>query len=572
MHTPTKKPWNQIVLYQLYPWSFNEDEERTPQRGNGSIRGIIEKIPYLVDVGVTGLWLCPPYPGPMQDNGYDIADFIDIHPELGTMDDFDDLVTACHEHGIRIMLDFIPNHSSDTHQWFQKSRRRLDGFDDWYIWHPGKRDAGGKPIPPNNWPSIFSAANRRARDEGKMPWLKDDELTPAISAWKWDDLRGEFYLRSFSDDQPDLNWENPDVREAMKQNMRFWIDRGVDGFRMDAVNHMAKNRSFEDEERDPEFNEKEGTKHSGNPYYQYLHRNSSNYPDRLFFYVRELCSVVREDQYKDRDLQMVLESYLDDDLLAEINNIDPEKTFTFNFGPFYMPWDAQTRQKQMDEYYANFPENGIPNQTFGNHDNGRLASRFGDNPARAIAVMGMFAPGMNIVYSSEELGLHNANIPRDKCMDQLAFRDPQRTPIIWDDTQPNAGFSNAEPENLWLPIHQDDLPLAVSRQEHDPTSFLSLYRACTRLRLELPAIRDGRYVAITTDNKNVLAYVRRSDDQKAVVLVNFTDQPQLVVPAVDFARGGVVLSSLDVTEHSRDLNLHDGVELRPDEALVIVAN
>lgn len=567
-----KTPWSQVVLYQLYPWSFKEDEKRVPQHGNGSIQGIIEKVPYLVDLGITGLWVCPPYPGPMQDNGYDIADYIGIHPELGSMDDFDELVKVCHEHGIRIMLDFIPNHSSDTHEWFQKSRRRLDGYDDWYIWHPGKKDADGNPIPPNNWPAIFSAANRQARDEGKMPWLKDDEPTPAISAWKWDDLRGEFYLRSFSDDQPDLNWENPKVREAMKDNMRFWIGRGVDGFRMDAVNHMAKNRSFEDEERDPTFDERAGSKHSRNPYYQYKHRNSSNYPERLFFYVRELCSVVADEKYKDRDLKMVLESYLDDDQLAEINKIDPEHTFTFNFGPFYLPWNAEERQKQMDEYYTNLPEGGISNQVFGNHDNPRLATRFGDDVARAMAVMGMFAPGMNIIYSSEELGLHNADIPPEKCMDQLAFRDGQRTPIIWDDTKPNAGFSKAPENELWLPINKADLPIAVNRQQQDSNSFLSLYKASIHMRQELPAIRNGKYVVTTTDNKNVLAYARRSDDQEAVVLVNFTDKTQFVKPTDTFGTGEVVLSSIDVVGQPHTLNLKDGVELRPNEAIVVIAN
>lgn len=565
------KPWKQTILYQLYPWTFNEDKQRQPQKGNGTIRGIIEKVPYLAEVGVSALWLCPPYPGPMYDNGYDIADFVAIHPELGTMDDFDDLVKACHENSIRLMLDFIPNHSSETHEWFQKSRRRLDGYDDWYIWHPGKRDEHGNPIPPNNWPAIFSAPNRQARDEGKMPWLKDDDVTPAISAWRWDELRGEYYLGSFSKEQPDLNWENPDVREAMKNNMRFWIDRGVDGFRMDAVNHMAKNRSFEDEERDPTFDEKGSSKHSHNPYYQFKHRNSSNYPERLFFYVREFCSVLRDEKYKDRDLQMVLESYLDDDMLAEINNIDPEKTFTFNFGPFYMPWKADIRQQQMDEYYKNFPNGGIPNQVFGNHDNPRLATRFGDDAARAMAVMGFMAPGMNIVYSSEELGLHNADIPPEKCMDQLAFRDGQRTPIIWDDTEPNAGFSNAKREELWLPINEEDLLLVVSRQRHDPKSFFSLYKTAARLRLELPAIRDGQYVPLKRDNDNVIVYGRNSDEQQAVVLVNCTDDAQTVKITDSFSEGNVVLSSSDVVENLGSAHLQQGVTLRPNEAVVIVA-
>lgn len=574
-------PWQQSVLYQLYPWSFNEDKQRLPQLGNGSIRGIIDKVPYLADVGISGLWLCPPYDGPMHDNGYDIADYIGIHPSLGTIEDFDDLVTSCHEHGIRLMLDFIPNHSSYKHEWFEKSRRREPGFEDWYIWHAGKKDeqgqliigADGKPELPNNWPAIFSEANREAREQGKMPWLKDDDITPAIPAWRWDDVRGEYYLGSFSIEQPDLNWENPAVREAMKDNMRFWIDRGVDGFRMDAINHMGKDWSLADEERDPTFDENSAeTKHARNPYYQFHHRRSSNYPETLFFYIREFCSVLRDEKYKDRDLQMVLESYANDKLLADINNIDPEKTFTFNFGPFYMPWRAADRQKQMDEYYANFPAGGVPNQVFGNHDNARLATRFGDDVARAMAVMGMFAPGMNIIYSSEELGLHNADIPPEKCMDQLAFRDGQRTPIVWDDTQPNAGFSNAAPEDLWLPINEADLPIAVNHQQTDPKSFYSLYKSCTSLRSELPAIRDGKYVPLGKDNDDVLAYGRHSGEQDAVVLVNFTDQPQTVKVESPFASGRVVLSSIDVVENLGDADLSESVSLRPNEAIVVVSN
>lgn len=566
---PQLLPWDQVVLYQLYPWSFKEDSGRYPQKGNGSIRGIIEKIPYLADLGISGLWLCPPYPGPMYDNGYDVADFIGIHPELGTMDDFDDLVAACHANGIRIMLDFIPNHSSIIHEWFQKSRRRLDGYDDWYIWHPGKKDNNGNPVPPNNWPAIFSEFNRQARDDGKMPWLKDDDITPAISAWKWDDLRGEYYLRSFSDEQPDLNWDNPKVRDAMKSNMRFWIDRGVDGFRMDAVNHMAKNRNFADEERNPDFNEDGEGEHSRNPYYQFTHHNSSNDPDALFFYVREFCSVVRDEKYKDRDLQMVLEAYVDDDLLAEMNKIDPEKTFTFNFGPFYLDWEAQPRQKQMDDYYANFPSIGIPNQVFGNHDNSRLATRYGDGPARAIAVMGLCAKGMNVIYSSEELGLHDANIPPNECMDQLKYRDPYRTPIVWDNTLPNAGFSNAPQNELWLPINENDLPIAVNAQVRDSQSFYSLYKNLIGMRRELSALREGEYVSLKTDNTDILAYIRKSDDQDLVVLVNFADTVQHVIPRGLFEKGRVVLSSIDVIDRPHGTNLGDGVELRPNEAVVI---
>lgn len=559
-------PWKQSVLYQLYPWTFYEDTERTPQLGNGSIRGMTEKIPYFVDLGVDAIWVAPPYPGPMVDSGYDTTDMSAIHPSMGTMADFDELVAKSHENGLRVMLDFIPNHTSLEHEWFQKSRRHEDGYDDWYIWHPGTVDEQGNHVPPNNWASDFSKPNRKARDQGEMPWLADDDWTPPISAWQWDEVREEFYLHHFLVEQADLNWSKREVRDAIKECMRFWLDHGVDAFRMDAVNHMGKNMDFPDEEINPAYSEKE----FDNPYYQLQARVSSNYPDTMHFYVREMCSVVREPKYKGRDIHLVLEAYAEEDDLHAMNELDPEVASSFNFAPFHLPWQAEARKKQMDEYYKNFSTDGIPNQIFGNHDNSRIATRFGDGAARSIAVLSMTVPGMGIIYSGDELGLHDGVIPADHPVrDPNAFRDSFRTPIIWDDTLPNGGFSGADLKDLWLPIHETDLPLAASRQLHDPESTFELYKAVISLRREHAALREGSYGALTTNNEDVLAFERRAGDERVVVLVNFSGEYQTATCAEASQQGTAILSSIDVAQNPRAVDLAEGVVLGPNEALVI---
>lgn len=559
------RPWKQTVLYQLYPWTFKEDEEHEPQLGNGTIRGLTEKIPYFVELGCDAIWVAPPYPGPMVDAGYDTTDMMAIHPDLGTLEDFDEFIAKCHDNNLRVMLDFIPNHTSVEHEWFQKSRRREDGFDDWYIWHPGKLDESGNRVPPNNWASDFSKPNRKARDRGEMPWLKPGDWTPPISAWQWDDVRGEFFLHHFLVEQADLNWSKKEVREAIKAIMRFWLDRGVDAFRMDAVNHMGKNMEFPDEEINPAYNEKD----FDNPYYQLQSRVSSNYAGTLHFYVREMTSIAHEDKYKDRDIHMVLEAYAEESDLQAMNDLDPEVASTFNFAPFHMAWSALERKRQMDDYYKGLNGKCIPNQIFGNHDNPRIATRFGDGPARAIAVLSMFVPGIGIIYSGDELGLHDGAVPPERIKDPNGFRDPDRTPIIWDDSQPNAGFSNADAEDLWLPINKDDLSLAVSRQQQDPVSMLSLYKAATRLRKELPAVYAGEYTPLTTDNENVFAFERNAGKDRTVVFVNFSSQSEHVGNTVDFASGRLELSSVDVCKDVRNVNFVNGIDLKPNEAIVV---
>lgn len=562
--------WDNAVIYQIYPWTFAEDTERDPQLGHGSLRGIIERLPYIAELGANAVWLSPFYPSPMIDGGYDIADFKNIHPGLGTLDDFDSLVRAAHEHSIRLMIDFIPNHSSDQHEWFQKSRRREDGYDDWYIWHPGTRDEQGNHVPPNNWASVFSMPNRQARDQGEMDWLRPEEWTPPISAWKWDDVRGEFYMHSFAVQQPDLNWSNPYVRAAMKDAMRFWIDRGVDGFRVDAVNHTGKNMELANEEVNTAYNEE----WCDNPYDQLIRYNSCNYPVKLHEYVWEMCQVLREDTYEDRNLRIILEAYMGESELRDLDAIAPDVAGTFNFGALMTDWNAGNRKIQMDYYYERLQRQAIGNQVNGNHDKSRLATRLGEHGARAAAVLTLCLPGMRFIYNGEELGLVDADIPDERKQDPNGFRDPERTPIPWDDTLPNVGFSRADPAVLWLPTNSVDEHKAVVRQETYHKSSLSLYKAVIHLSSELSALRIGKYVSQHTDNDQVLAYAREDDEgSKALVLVNFSRDPQPNVKVTDshFVIGEAVLSSIDVEQRVHRVDVRAGVSLGPDEALVIRA-
>lgn len=561
--------WKNAVVYQVYPWTFAEDTERQPQLGHGSLRGIQQKMSYLERLGVNAIWLSPFYEFPMIDGGYDIANFTSIHPDLGTMEDFDELVKTAHEHSIRLMVDFIPNHTSDKHEWFQKSRQREEGYDDWYIWHPGTQDEQGNRHPPNNWASVFSMPQRRARARGEMDYLRPEEWTPPISAWKWDDVRQEFYLHSFAVEQPDLNWSNPYVRDAMKNVMRFWLDRGVDGFRVDAVNHIGKNMDLPNEEVNTAYNEE----WFENPYDQLIRYNSAGYPEPLHEYIWEMCQVLKDEAYEQRDVRLILEAYMGEAELRDLDTITPEVASTFNFGALNTDWNAQRRKIQMDYYYERLQPRAVGNQVNGNHDKSRLVSRLGDAGARAAAVMNLFLPGMRFIYNGEELGLaDDMAIPLERLQDPNGLRDPERTPIPWDDALPNVGFSNAMSEELWLPTNPADQHKAVSRQERNPRSSLALYRAAIRLCHELPVVNRGEYISLHTDNDQVLAYGREDHEgNQVVVLTNFSRDRQGGIKVTDsrFVIGEVVLSSVNVREDTRKVDLRAGITLEADESLVI---
>lgn len=565
-----KSSWHEAVVYQVYPWTFYEDSKRHPQKGNGTIRGIIDKLPYLKqDLGVDAIWVTPFYKSPLLDGGYDITDHKGVHEELGTLKDVEDLIKSAHDINVKVMFDIAVNHTSNQHEWFEKSRKKKDGYDDWYIWHSGRTDEQGNRLPPNNWGSVRSKLNKKARARGEMPNLKPEDNTPYVSAWQWDDERGEFYLRSFAKEQPDLNWSNPDVREAMKDIMRFWLNKGVDGFRVDAVNYIGKNMQFPDEGMNTAYTEEE----FDNPYDQLLRENSCNFPDTLHAYVREICQVLREEQYASGDQYLILEAYMGESELRELNDIDPEVASTFNFGAMRLGWGATIRKIQMDSYYTKLPQMSIGNQVNGNHDNPRIATALGDVQSRSAFFLNIFLPGMNFIYNGEELGLHNAFVPPDRIRDPEGLRDDFRTPIIWDDALPNAGFSNAEVDKLWLPVNENDYSISLTKQFNDPKSTFQLYKHAIRLNRELPALKDGEYIPLKTNNEYILAFGRSYGDDEVVVIVNFSPYVQHTdLIGNDFASARTVLSSINVIDDPRDLNLEAGIHIKANEAIVIIPN
>lgn len=558
--------WQQAAVYQIYPWTFNEDKGREPQKGHGSIKGITEKIPYLrQELGVDAVWLSPFYPSPMKDGGYDISDFKDVHPDLGTLEDFNELIATAHAHDIRLMVDFIPNHSSDQHEWFQKSRRK-EGYEDWYIWHPGIVGEDGERRPPNNWASVFSIPNRKARERGEMPWLQPHEWTPPVSQWEWDDVRQEYYLHSFAKEQPDLNWSNPYVREAMKDAMYFWLDLGVDGFRVDAVNHIGKNMDLSDEEVNTAYNEE----WAENPYDQLLRHNSADYPETLHAYIWEMSQVLKDEKYEERDLRMVLEAYIGEAQLRDLDAIAPSVANTFNFGRFYLDWSAGHHKIQIDYYYSRMQKQAVGNQVNGNHDKTRVATRLGEDFARMSATLNLFLPGMTFIYNGEELNLRDAEIPQERMQDPNGLRDPERTPMIWDENEPNGGFSNADPSTLWLPTNQADMDRSVAIQKTQPKSTLSLYREALKLGHERDAVQNGTYIPMHGSNDNVLVFARKTDEDSVVVLANFTREAQHIqLHDTDFVIAESLLSSNNVRESQARVDVRAGFTLEPAETLVI---
>lgn len=561
-----KSGWE--VTYQIYPSTFNEGQEREPT-GVGSLSGVTEKLDYLKELGVDAIWLSPFFASPMKDGGYDISNAIEVNPIFGTNDDADRLIQQAHERGIKVMIDFIPNHTSDRHSWFQQSRLSRDNpKSDWYIWSDGIIDQNGQRQPPNNWASVFSLPQVEARQRGEMPELSDGDLTPAKSAWTWCEQRRQFYLHSFADFQPDLNWDNLEVREAQKDIMRYWLDRGVDGLRIDAVNYIGKNPDRLNEERDKAYRDGED-----NPYDQWKRFNSSGYMSKLLPYMRELTDVLEEPEYKDRDLKIIFEAYMDPQDLRIIDSINPKLASSFNFGRLdILSSSALLHKLQIDAYYANLPAGAQGNQVNGNHDKPLLADAIGAKAARAMMLFNLMLPGQTFIYNGEELGrTGHKSIPVHLIKDPNGLRDGSRTPMPWDDNKLNAGFSEAEPEKLYLPINPDDLPRSVRAQLTDPKSNLSLTKAAIKLKKQIGA-RHYHGLSVSDINGraslDVVAFETRGQS-RAITIKNFSEKVQHVRVHSSHRIGRLALSSYEVEEDTGDGLVHlQEVILQPRQAIV----
>ena len=487
------------VVYQIYPRSFQDSNAD----GVGDIPGIIQRLDYLADLGITALWLCPLYPSPMVDYGYDVADYTAVDPVFGSLQDLDELIRKAHEHNIRVLLDLVANHSSDQHSWFKESRSSLTNPKrDWYFW----RDAKAPHSPPNNWISTFGG-----------------------SAWEYDSHTGQYYLHSFAKQQPDLNWQNPEVRRAFQNIMRFWLDRGVDGFRVDAANWYSKDPSFRDDPINPAYNQE-----TDDPYNRLIHYYSSGQPE-LFSYLREMTGIL--EPYHNR--MMLVEAHFD--MLFDVSSyanfyqrIDSRVAAPFNFIDLYLPWRATSFQRFIDSFQAMLKPSFTPVYSSGNHDRSRLATRIGADATRAAAVLFLTLPGTSVIYYGEEIGMEDGAISPDAVRD-LSGRDPERTPMQWS-ADHHAGFSRHKP---WLPIGKHYTTHNVATESADPHSLLSLYKKLLALRSYSQAIRQGTYIPLDLADDNLLGFTRKYKNEKLATVINFSRTE--TVPCL--VRGEIVLTT-----------------------------
>ncbi|MDB5570085.1 MAG: alpha-amylase [Hyphomicrobiales bacterium] len=527
---PESTWWKRGIVYQIYPRSFQDSNGD----GVGDLNGIRQRLDYLAWLGVDAVWISPIYPSPMADFGYDVADYCGVDPMFGTLADFDALVADAHARGLKLILDFVPNHSSDQHPWFLESRAsRHNPRRDWYIW----RDPAPGGGPPNNWGSNFGG-----------------------SAWTFDEASGQYYYHAFLKEQPDLNWRNPAVRAAMYDALRFWLDRGVDGFRVDVIWHLIKDEGFRDNPPNPGYTPALGD------IQRTLQVHSCDQPE-VHDVIAEMRRVLEE--YDDRVL--IGEIYLPLERLVAYYGADLSGAhLPFNFQLIHTAWNAREISRLIGEYEDSLPEGGWPNWVLGNHDQPRIAARVGQAQARVAAMLLLTLRGTPTLYYGDEIGIAKVDIPPDAVRDPwernepgLGFgRDPQRTPMHWD-SSPQAGFTEGAP---WLPLGPEHPTCHVESQSKDPRSILSLYRALIELRRRHPALSVGGYASLRTD-ANVLAYERRRGEERLIVLLNMSAEDKHVELGALGLEGGRVLLSTRL-DRSDEFTGHS-VELRASEGLIV---
>ncbi|GAC1367445.1 MAG: alpha-amylase family glycosyl hydrolase [Ktedonobacteraceae bacterium] len=522
--------WQTGVIYQVYPRSFLDSNGD----GVGDIPGIVRKLDYLQWLGVDALWLSPIYPSPMADFGYDITNYADVHPLFGTLDDLDTLLDQAHRRNLKVILDFVPNHTSDEHPWFQQSREsRTNEKRDWYIWRDPAPDGG----PPNNWASRFSG-----------------------SAWQFDERTRQYYLHMYDVKQPDLNWRNPMVRQAMYDVMRFWLDRGIDGFRVDALEVLLKDEQFRDNPINPEW--KPGDPHRTRLREQYIVDQPGMH--EIMLQMRAVA-----ESYDQRVL--IGELYLPlERLMSYYGEQLDEIHLPFNFQFVNLPtWEVRAIRQAVDGYEAALPQGAWPNWVLGNHDRSRIASRVGREQARLTQMLLLTLHGTPTCYYGEELGMQDITLPREMMQDPLArdhpeySRDPVRSPMQWDDSA-NAGFSPAGVKP-WLPVATDYQIFNIAAEQQDPYSFLMLTRALLDQRRSHHALTLGSYRSLEQENSACFVYLRQHQNQRYLVILNFSEQDQIVT-LPGWGQGRIVLSTYMNRRGALDLSeLH----LRSNEGLLI---
>lgn len=522
-NSPLSNPakwWQKAVFYQIYPRSFADGNGD----GIGDFQGIIDKLDYLEDLGIDAIWLSPHYPSPFLDCGYDIADYTAVAPEYGSMDDFKTFLAEAHSRSIRVVLDFVLNHTSDQHPWFLESRASLDNPKrDWYVWRDGQADA-----PPNDWVSIFGG-----------------------SAWEADPLTGQYYYHAFLKEQPDLNWRNPEVKKAMWDAVRFWLELGVDGFRLDAVATVFENPDLPNHNQELTPNQRLNPSAMPIDEYWHLMRFQMQQPG-LHELMQSLRSLV--DEYPG-DRVLIGE---DEDVAFHGRDND-ELHLVFNFPLMRVERvaPASIRANQAMRL-AELPPDAWPCNTLGNHDTGRVWERYGDGVhdaalARLHLALMLTLKGTPFLYNGEEIGMTDLGLTNisdfqdtfavkqyQTCIEQhgishdeafknvaASTRDRCRTPLQWSNT-PNAGFSPPSVKT-WLPVHPNyRTGVTVADQDGDDHSLLNFYRRMLRLRRATPALVAGDYHAVHQHSEAYFAFLRYDAPtrQTCLVILNFTNQEQ----------------------------------------------
>ena len=489
------------TIYQVYPRSFQDADGD----GVGDLAGIRRRLPYLAELGVDAVWLSPFYRSPMADFGYDVSDHCAVDPRFGTLADFDALAQEAQRLGLRLILDYVPNHTSVEHPWFRERP-------DWYLWREGTPDA-----PPTNWRSNFGG-----------------------SAWTWDERRGAWYYHAYLPAQPDLDWRNAEVREAMLDVLRFWVEHGADGFRIDALRQTIKDDRWRDNPPNPAWRE------GDDPYAALIPEYTTDRDEVL-----ELVALMRGAVGPDRAL--IGELYLPIERLIRYYGAGLD--LPSNFHLISAPWEAEAIGAHIAAYESLLPDGAWPNYVLGNHDRPRIATRVGTAQARVAAVLLLTLRGTPTLYYGDELGMRDVPIPAAKVQDPWERRvpglgrDPVRTPMPWSDTD---GFTGAEP---WLPLGDEP---TVAEQERDPGSTLSLYRRLLALRRAEDALATGAWEGLRAGD-GVLAYVRGG---RFLVALNLTGEERVV----DVPAGIVALSARGGREGEQ---VAGATALAGDDALVV---
>ncbi|EWH02204.1 alpha-glucosidase [Halomonas sp. BC04] len=505
--------WRGGVIYQIYPRSFMDANGD----GIGDLAGITGKLDYVASLGVDGIWLSPFFTSPMLDFGYDVSDYRDVDPMFGTLDDFKSLLARAHTLGLKVIIDQVISHTAEQHPWFQESRTDRDNAkSDWYVWADPKPDG----TPPNNWLSIFGGP-----------------------AWTFDSRRRQYYLHNFLTSQPDLNFHNPEVRRAQLDNMRFWLDLGVDGFRLDTVNFYFHDAELRDNPPVPKGAAKTLGAPDANPYTWQRHVYDLSRPENLDFL---------------KELRALMDEYPGTTTVGEIGDDNPlERMAEYTAGgdKLHMAYTFDLLNephspcyiREVLERFQRLAGDAWPCWALSNHDVVRSATRWGAEedpqayPRVALALL-FSLRGSVCLYQGEELGLPEADVPFERIQDpygkvlwpEFKGRDGCRTPMPWDDT-PQAGFSRTEP---WLPVASPHLALAISRQQDDPSSMLNATRRLLQFRRSQPALFDGDLKLIDVGDE-LVGFVRQRGDDELVCVFNLTGQPQSAeLPEVDTALKG----------------------------------